>query len=249
MERNYCKHFEVHYYEVNKYREATPVSILNYLEEAAIAHSEDVGLGLDRLKSEGIGWVLNRWHLVMERYPVWGEQVKVETWPSRFERFYATREFLLQDTVGNVLGKATSLWIFLSLEKKRPLRIPPEFAAAYGLDPVRAIEGEFAGFPALELPESSREFNIRRSDIDTNQHVNNTKYVEWMLEAVPQAVYDNFVLNTLEVAYKKEIGYGLAVTSAVLTEAESERDYRCGHRVFSRDGAELAAARTVWTKR
>ncbi|MEG6511257.1 acyl-ACP thioesterase domain-containing protein [Desulforamulus ruminis] len=59
-------------------RRLLPVSVLNYLEETAIAHSEAVGSGLNKLKSEGIAWVLNRWSVQTGRYPQWNEKIIVE---------------------------------------------------------------------------------------------------------------------------------------------------------------------------
>lgn len=116
------KDYEIYYFQIDQNREVTPVSILHFLEDIATSHSEAVGLGIDHLLSQRTGWVLNRWHLRMDRYPKLGEEISIETWPSKFERFYATREFGIEDSQGNPLGQASSLWIYLSLDKKRPIR-------------------------------------------------------------------------------------------------------------------------------
>ena len=33
--------------------------------------------------------------------------------------------------------------------------------------------------------------SVRRSDMDMNGHVNNVVFTEWILEAVPQKMYDD----------------------------------------------------------
>lgn len=169
--------FTVHYHEVNLHGEATPLTMLYFMEDAAIAHSEAAGFGIGRLKNEGLAWVLNRWHFEMDRYPSLGESVTIETWPSNFDRFYATREFLIKNSQHEILGRATSRWIFLNLEKKRPLRIKDAFAEAYGLDSHRAIESDFEELDSVEYADREHAFLVRRSDIDTNGHVNNVKYL------------------------------------------------------------------------
>lgn len=40
--QNYTMEFMVHYHEVNPKEQATPLTLLYYLEDAAIAHSESV---------------------------------------------------------------------------------------------------------------------------------------------------------------------------------------------------------------
>lgn len=249
MKKHYQKEFEVHYYEVNQYQEATPVSVLNYLEETAIAHSEAVGLGLNKLKSEGLAWVLNRWSVQMGRYPQWNEKIIVETWPSNFERFYATRQFYVKDLKGEILGRATSLWIFLNIEKKRPLRIPAENMLPYGLDSQGVLEQPFSELDNVENSEVLKEFYVRRSDIDTNEHVNNTKYMEWVLETVPTEIYQGHILQSFEVMYKKEVGFGSIISATCQPIGESAKSTFAHTIKESHQGYNLALAKTHWVKR
>jgi len=248
--KKFNKDFEVHYYEINKFREATPVTLLNYLEEAATSHSSFVGYDMDKLKSDGIGWVLNRWVLNIERYPYWNESIVVETWPSSFERFYATREFYIKDSSGIVIGKATSLWIFINLEKRKPIRIPENFGEVYGVNFLKAVTEPYREIRILGEPEVRKEFAVRQLDIDTNDHVNNSKYVEWMLEAIPEKVYNSYMMSSLEIEYKKETRYGEKIISNCKDIIENEAFPEYIHSVQGKDDkGELAVARTLWKKR
>lgn len=249
-DRKFKMEFEVHYHEVNPYERATPLTILHYLEDAAITHSEAVGQGIERLRSKKQAWILNRWLLQMDRYPVLGEKVRIETWSAGFERFYATREFLIKDKHQKILGKATSLWIFYNTESKRPSRIPTDFQEAYGVDPVRAIEEPL---DQLQIGEEEQEgeneqiFTVRRSDIDTNGHVNNANYLQWMLEVVPEDIYQNNHLAALEITYKKATTYGSSIRSKCLVTNPSVNNTVCKHLILGDDTCqELAIAKTVW---
>ncbi|GAB6180015.1 thioesterase [Desulfotomaculum defluvii] len=247
--KRFEKEFEVHYYEINQYQEATPVTVLKYLEETAIAHSDAVGLGINRLKSEGIAWVLNRWSVQVERYPKSNEKVIVETWPSSFERFYATRNFYIKDLKGGILGRATSLWIFLNIEKKRPIRIPDKYMIPYGLELQEVMEKPFGEIYYVENPEVLKEFYVRRSDIDTNQHVNNTVYLGWVLETVPNEIYHEYIMPSFEIMYKREVGMG-SVISATSQTVEELPSTTFAHIIKEKDkGYDLAFAKTHWIKR
>jgi acyl-ACP thioesterase len=244
--------FVVHYHEVNPKEQATPLTLLYYLEDAAIAHSESVGYGLSQVKVEGLAWLLNRWHLQMDRYPILGEKVTIETWPSSFERFYGRREFLIRNISQEIIGRATSLWIFYNITTKRPSRIRSEFGEIYGLDSLRAIDDPFDSLLAIgaETGESEQRFSVRRSDIDTNGHVNNANYLQWILEGVPEEIYQNHQLASLEIQYKKETAYGSNIRSRCLIEGLDSLQPVCKHLILSEDSnQELAIAKTVWVRR
>ncbi|HAZ37291.1 MAG TPA: acyl-ACP thioesterase [Clostridiaceae bacterium] len=245
------KTFEVGYYEINKNDKATPTSILNYLEETAVEHSESIGYGVKRLKENGFGWVITHCCINMERGPMWNEKITVETWASGFNKFYATREFCIRDANENIIGRATSLWIFFDIEKRRPVRIPDEITEAFGyFENDRGLDVDFRKFrPNFEL-DNSKQFFVRRSDIDTNEHVNNVKYVEWMLETIPKEAYDNYILEGAEVLYKKETYYGETILSSCTILNEDDDKCEFGSSITSVDGKEkFAFARSVWRKK
>jgi acyl-ACP thioesterase len=243
--------FVIHYHEVDPEEQATPLTLLYYLEDAAIAHSESVGNGVAQIKAEGLAWILNRWHLQMDRYPILGEKVIIETWPSSFERFYGRREFLIRAMTQEIIGRATSLWIFYNIATKRPCRIRSEFGEVYGLDPLRAIDDPFDPLQAIGAgtEEGEQEFSVRRSDIDTNGHVNNANYLQWMLEVVPEDIYQNNHLASLEIQYKKETTYGSSIRSKCLIERLDRLKPVCRHVILGEDsGQELALAKMVWVR-
>lgn len=248
--KRHFKDFQVHYYELNSFHEATPVTILKYLEESAISHSEAAGYGFERLKQDGVGWVLNRWLLRVDKYPTWNQNIQVETWPSSFDKFYATREFHVKDEMANIIARASSQWIFINIASKRPIRIPECFGEDYGVDPDRAIQNPFSQIESVRKPEITKEFDIRRSDIDTNNHVNNTKFVEWALETVTDDTYQNAILTELEVIYRKEVSYGSSVISCSQLITEDADKYTYIHSISDiTDGKELASIKAIWSKR
>lgn len=260
--RTFKTSIPVNYYDLNLHQELSPVSLLNFLEETAIRHSKSVGVGVEKLLALGKGWLLTRWSVQMDRYPKWGETVNIETWPFRFERFYATREFSITDKDHQILGRATSLWIFFDLNRKRPVRIPPEIIEAYGTSEERMVHDPFSDLPQIKNAAYETPFRVRLSDIDTNDHVNNIKYVEWTLESLPPEVHRNFQLASLEVAYCKETNFGCTIRAeaaeaeaGIQTETETKAEIADSdkiflHKITNRDKDHVAAlARTIWKKR
>ncbi|MDD3050682.1 MAG: thioesterase [Candidatus Cloacimonetes bacterium] len=159
------------------------VSILNYLQETASNHAEEIGWGFSRLEEKGLFWVLSRMQIEIIRYPHWREKLTVKTWPSGVEKFYALREFLITDETGEILVKASSAWLIISREGnriQRPQRVFDEFSE---IDNSKALQIN------LEKMIAESDFDIeafvtaKYSDLDINNHVNNSRYAEWIMNS------------------------------------------------------------------
>lgn len=244
----FIKEYEVHYYEVNRYVEASLTTILNYLEDVAISHSKAAGYGVERLRAESIGWILRRWIVKMHRYPRLDEKITITTWPAEFKRFYANREFVIYDEEQKIIGEATSLWIYFNLDKKKPIRIPEHMSEEYKVGSFGSLGLSFNEIPDMHESEYEKYFSVRLADIDTNGHVNNARYVDWILESLPGELSDKCFLSSLEIEYIKETCYGDFVKSKCKKSIESQCEYI--HKVeLDKCGSVLASARTVWKNR
>ena len=252
----FSKKFESYYFLVNQELELTPVAMLNYFEEVATSHVETVGLGFEYLQELGCGWVLLRWQVEFFHYPVRGERVLVETWPSSFDRFYATREFRMTNEQGQVMAQATALWIFFNLAKRRPVRIPTDYHQFDWVESERFFSEPDKEPQPINRPDFSLEFFIRRSDLDSNGHVNNAKYLEWMLEGVPGEIWTDYRLARMELHYKKEISRSNNGRVAILSEGAQD-PYEGGkdqvvfrHQIVAKtEGAIHGLGQTIWLKR
>jgi len=95
-------------------------------------------------------------------------------------------------------------------------------------------------------PDFTTEFRIRRADLDMNDHVNNTHYVEWLAEAVPEPVWRECNVTALDIEYKRALQFGETVHIA--SYAVDASTYL--HRMTSSTGkGDVMLARTVWKRR
>ena len=65
----------VRYSEIDEDGKLTLPAILNYFQDCCTFHSEDVGLGMKKLRKIHRGWVLSSWQIIVERYPEHGEEL------------------------------------------------------------------------------------------------------------------------------------------------------------------------------
>ena len=243
--------YKLRYYEMNDFAEATPVTVLNLLEETAFSHCEESGWDIYRLVSEGFGWILLRGGIEMHRYPSYREAFAIESWCSGTRNFYGTREYRIYGQGGEQLGFARSLWLFYSLERRRPVAVLPEIVEAWrpGGGPAGQMELEAVEGPSSGEIDGARTFEVRLSDIDTNGHVNNVNYLAWALESVSADRRSTAMLHSLRGQFKHEVAYGSLVRAALREDGE-----RCLHGAYATRPGEsesylAAAAESIWKPR
>jgi acyl-ACP thioesterase len=220
--------------------------LCRYLQEAATIHAAQLGVSVGALVADGVAWVLTRLRLTMDRWPGAEDEIVIRTWPEASNRLITERRFEIRDVADEVLGSALTLWLVMDLEKRRPIRLPSTVVEALSRHdlagrPTRLPEIETAG--SLDHEAS---FTVRRSDLDLAGHVNNTSYVEWALEAVPDALWACHELARLDISYLTECRRGSSVRSGSRI-VEVDRGFESLHRLVRSDDDEVAArARAVW---
>ena len=93
----------------------------------------------------------------------------------------------------------------------------------------------------------SKEFKVRYSDIDSNAHVNNVKYIGWALESVPVEILYNNNLVELSVVFEKECSYGDEIKS-ICEVKENDEEYIILHKIENNEGKELTTLISKWAK-
>lgn len=244
----YKQNFKVAYYESDKEGKLSPTSLLKYLGEVSMIHNALL-VDLKEMEKLNYGWMLNRWKVKIDKYPKAEESIKIESWISEVDKFYAYREFIIYDEENFKIGEATAIWIFIDMNRKRPIRIKSDY---YNMDNIfkSKIFRQFHRFkPNIEI-DNSIEFSIRRSDIDYNNHVNNVKYLEWIVESIPDEINEKYILNEFEILYKKEIKYPDSIFSGSkeITRLEDSLSYT--HRIMNKDfNEEKTLGITKWIKK
>jgi acyl-ACP thioesterase len=131
----------------------------------------------------------------------------------------------------------------MDVVRRRPTRPPASLAEVDRPERPHAVAPDRTPLATLEVPEHERLFSVRRSDLDLNQHVNNVRYVEWALEAAPDALDEHHRPHRLDVQFRAESVYGDTVRSACGVDGEGMLLHRVSRPA---DGRTLALARTEW---
>ncbi|EXB65585.1 Myristoyl-acyl carrier protein thioesterase [Morus notabilis] len=205
-------------YEVGPDKTATMESVLNLLQETALNH-----VWMSGLLSDGFGathgmmrnnliWVVSRMQVQVDQYPIWGEIVEIDTWVGASGKNGMRRDWLIRSqATGHVLARATSIWVMMNRKTRRLSKIPEEVRAEISpwLIEKQAIK-EDVPEKIVKLDDKAKYMNDdlkpKRSDLDMNHHVNNVKYLRWMLETIPDRILESHQLSEITLEYRRECG-------------------------------------------
>lgn len=234
--------YRVRSYDVDfKKRVALP-NLCRFMQESAWNHAEHLGIGYSRLIEKNLVWVLSRQLVKMDAFPKRGDTVRILTWPTRRDRLFCYRDFKILDDRDRLLGTATTAWFAIDLPKRKPQRTDSYFDL--NLEVVEPLFPEGPGkIEALAETKPVRSVEAGYQDLDVNSHVNNVKYVEWILEGMPLDFHATHRLREMGINYLSEALYGDRI-SISRQKKEGGTFLHCLRR--EGDGKELCRAETSW---
>ena len=248
MKNYFDKQFELRYFEMNKFGEASSSTILTLLEETASDHCYSINHSLYDLGNQNIGWVLLSGFMEMFHYPKYKEKITIRTWLSSYSAVKGIRENIIYNELGNIIGKAKGLWVFFDIQRRRPIQIFDAIKQKWSFFNEECIDHDITKkIEPIETLEIIKEFKVNRFDVDTNLHVNNIKYLQWLMESIPEETIDNYYLHTIDGRFIAEAQLGDTIMSYTKKDV-SDNSFINTIKTQSNNKV-CAMAKTLWKKR
>ena len=180
-------------------------SILQILETAGSHHSDTVGDYVIEGSQCGIAWILTEWRVQILRRTDSKEKLQITTWVrGKAPASTVFRDFILTDENGNEVIRAEAKFALFDLATSRLTRISEELLGSYRPEDKTVFEDA----QRLRAPSeytSETELKLRRSDIDFNGHVHNTRYVDLAMEALPNEIIASDDFTDIHILYAKPV--------------------------------------------
>ncbi|MCL2154346.1 MAG: thioesterase [Leptospirales bacterium] len=249
------KKFTIPAYELDMNYSTTMPVICNYLYDIGMEHAAIVLKDIDSTDAlpEDVVFVVTRYQVRIERYPLLKENVLIRTWLSPIEGKHVVRNFLLMDESGEIFGRAINSATTFNLKKRAGEDISDRFNNSkfktLHLEP--ALPHVFEKLPNVVSPDYENEVDVRYFDCDFYLHVNNVKYVEWCIETMPIEFLKKHRLYEIDINFKKESSPGEKLivktcSESVKTCSESKENTFI-HLIASEDGTrDIVRMRSVW---
>lgn len=252
--------FSIRSYEIGIDGTTSIESFMNHLQETALNHAKTVGLlgdgfgSTEAMSKRNLIWVVAKMQIAVERYPTWGDVVQVDTWVGKNGKNGMRRDWLVRDmNTGETLARASSLWVMMNTQTRRLSKMPDDVRVEiepYFMDCGPIVEDDGRKLPKLD--ESTADYvrnglTPRWNDLDLNQHVNNVKYIGWILES-SISMLENHELAGITLEYRKECRKDNVLQS--LTSVNKDDAIgglpECFHLLRLDSGPEIVRGRTMW---
>ena len=207
MLRIWKENFKITSYQVDFQEKIKPTHLMQLFQEVAGNHADHLGAGYGALLEQKLFWALSRIRVEMEQLPRWGEEISIETWPCSLVGPFFRRDFIIYNRQHEALCRGVSGWLLLSAENMRPQRAE-RLAADLPLN-----EGNFAlaNFPdRLNGTADNAVFSktILYNEIDVNNHVNNTRYLDWVMDCFDNRFHLTHQLKSFTLEFLSEMRWG-----------------------------------------
>lgn len=172
-------------------------TVLDIVQDIATAHSEHCGYGMHKLREMGIAWLMQGIKLHFESPVKTFSTITANTAVKDMKGVVSERGTIIEQD-GKTVAKTVAAWFMLDTSKMRPMRIPSEFTERYG---THDFCDDFFSYKKPSLMDAPKAYTItvRNKEIDTNNHLNNQKSAELLMDALPF----NFSFTDMNVFYKK----------------------------------------------
>ncbi len=244
--RSYSMTHHVLYYECEKTQRMTLSMLLSVMIQVTREQGEFLNLTEEKMGQMGYGWIVLQHVFSVNRMPLTDEEIEIETIVKQYNKYFCYREFYVRNMQGEELVQLTMVFALLDIEKRKMTQIPEAIVAPYDVPlvkkPLRIPK------PTLVKEECAQYnlYRIRYFDIDANDHVNNSKYVEWMFDGLGEEFMTNHELKSGNIKFEKELLYGQEVT-CVVSHTTKGYEITSEHRVQTELGTHCSAS-FEWTK-
>lgn len=197
-----------------------PVTLLaQQVIDVATDHANLLGIGYADLLPRGIGWVLLRLSIEMERWPSINTAYSITTWVERFTRVVSDRCLMVADEQGNVMGYVRTVWAAIDFEKRTAVDLGFLNGEQYVNPQMNCpIPAQRKLLPVGDRADRTVPYTFKYCDIDFNGHVNSVRYIEHILNLWSPEHFAAHKLGRIDLAYVHECRYGQTVNLSEVTD-------------------------------
>lgn len=241
-ENTYSEQHTVQSFMVDGKLKLTPTFIFNLMQEVAVNHVANVGIGWDYLHERGQFWALSRMDVEILRRPQWYEQIEITTWGKKHNFLVQPRDHQITTSTGEVLVNATANWVILDMEGK-PVQLDQYEPLLLNNHERHAIEKPASRLRQAVDDVESTFHPVVYTNIDMNRHANNSAYVTWVMDSFDNAFHRAHELAFLSINYLQQMHADDRY--AVHKKEIAPNDFICS--IYSERGnIEVCRVRTVW---
>ncbi len=197
---------------VDLYDRLTPTTILDYLQDASVKNVDGSDLDFLHMKARGLLWIITR-----TRYDVlsfdakFGDEVIVTTWCNKNDLLSINRNYTVEKADGTPILIGKFKWAVIDMRTRKLVPLTEVFNKDDEFIDEEIIPGPLMG---LQIDEKSLDkeykFKVSYNHIDHNGHMNNTRYLYVLLDALN--LEEKYKIVSCEANYMQELNKDEEIT-------------------------------------
>lgn len=252
--------FLLHSRDADPYYTTSIETYFDLMQESAAMHAYHLEIGIPQLQDEHKTWVITRTQMNIYKWAVWPTTIDVETWPQEPYKFYYPRG--CRGYLGHsdtLLFESMTLWLIIDKETFRIIK-PDERYKKILSESQRSVDPEMKKRLSFTKEDyikvDKHPIQVQYKDSDSNFHINNVAYLQWMLSSLPFTLQDNYQPSFVDISYLKQAYRDdsiISYTGYGDDYSEHADEFTLFHHIVKveEDGKEipLCFATTTWKKR
>ncbi len=197
-------YYHVGWQDVDPEGRITLKAISQMLQDSAWKHAGQLGFGFDFMQTHQAIWVMFRLHIHIVQYPGWDQKIGVTTWTRGLKGAFALRDFEVHNQQDELLISATSEWLVLGMDDRKPKKtdLLNKFLP-YALPNRKSLALTVAFNMNNELAMLGKH-KVTYAELDLNQHVNTSYYIDWIMNHIPRSLPPNQVIEHFSITFLSE---------------------------------------------
>ena len=179
-----------------------PSVLLYFAQEIAAEHCLQLGADWDTLKKKNLFWALVRTKVKISKLPAAGQTLTVETWPMPQTRIAYPRCTVAYDEQGNECFRNISIWVLMDSQSRN--MVLPDKANLEVPGILRGTEPEAPRALPVFCDGESLYRTVGFAELDKNRHMNNTKYLDWVMDLCPASFHRDNIAEEITLCYLAE---------------------------------------------
>ncbi|MDR0515705.1 MAG: hypothetical protein LBH25_01510 [Fibromonadaceae bacterium] len=201
------KKFVVNFFDCDYSAHLRISRLCEFFQETSLTSLRSQGFDyLSMIKNDKFTIVISRIKFRISHLPLWGEEISISTWLKEFNpEKVAWNDYDVRDSRGNSIIQATSSCLLINLRNGKAIpfsegpyyfETTPELSALP--DAIDLLDP--GGAPSMVLLKE-----VKYSDIDLNNHVNNCRYSDWVLDAISIDELKERGIRSVQINYIQQI--------------------------------------------
>ena len=176
-------------------------NIFVYFSRLAVIDALNTGFYNDSMKGK-YGYVVSKQTLTLNEPIYEDDNITFVTDIGHYSNVIFPRFYYIEKN-GKRIGECRSIWTLIDLKRRR-ITSPRRASIELPANPDIIMEEPETLFTQANRQHIST-YKVVYSDIDTNGHLNNTRYLRIASNLIPVETYKNHFLDSISINYKKEI--------------------------------------------